>query len=135
MTGTASASATSSTSAAQLIDERIASLGDWRGEVLGRVRRLILATDPAMVEEWKWRTAVWDHAGLVCGAGVFKDHVRLSFFHGATLEDPDGLFNSGLDAKASRAIDVRRGDELDEAAITALVRAAVDSNVSAAGLS
>jgi len=114
----------------QLISAYINNLDDWRGALLARLRKLILQADPEMVEEWKWETPVWSHKGNVVAYGVFKDHVKLNFFKGASLEDPHGLFNAGLEAKASRAIDIYEGDEIDEAALTALIRLAVAHNVS-----
>ena len=111
-----------------LINAQIAELADWRGKMLGRLRKLILKAVPGMTEEWKWGTAVWSKNGLVCAAGAFKDHVKLNFFKGAFLEDPNRLFNSGLGARASRAIDLREGDKVDEAALGDLVRAAATYN-------
>src|ERR1051325_6682210 len=116
------------TTPSQRITNHIAELGGWRGTMLARLRRLILETDPAMVEEWKWGTPVWSHNGNVVAAGAFKDHVKLNFFQGAALEDPHGLFNAGLDAKATRAIDFQAGDTIDESALQELVRAAVAQN-------
>jgi len=115
----------------RLITRKIASLGDWRGEMLARLRDLIHKTDPDIREEWKWGTAVWAHDGMVCSAGTFKDRVKLNFFRGAALDDPEGLFNAGLDAKATRAIDFGETDAIDEAAVSDLVRAAVALNASA----
>ena len=115
-------------SASQQIDDLIAKLGDWRGELLARLRKVILAAAPELTEEWKWGTAVWTSNGLVCSAGAFKDHVKLNFFKGAALEDPKGLFNAGLDAKATRAIDFHVGDAVDAAALKTLIRAAVACN-------
>jgi hypothetical protein len=112
----------------ELIDKQIADLGDWRGKVFARLRKLINATDPEIVEVWKWNTAVWDRDGMVCALGGFKDHVKLNFFKGASLEDPNGLFNAGLDAKATRAIDFHEGDKIDEPALKNLLRAAVAHN-------
>lgn len=114
----------------QLIANQIAELADWRGEVLTRLRQLILEAAPDITEEWKWGTPVWSRNGLVCSAAAFKDHVKLNFFKGASLEDPKGLFNSGLDAKATRAIDFSEGSNIDESALIDLVRAAVAHNVS-----
>ena len=91
--------------ASELIDKQIADLAGWRGDCCTRLRNLIHQADPDIVEEWKWNTAVWSHKGLVCAVGPFKDHVKLNFFRGAALPDPQGLFNAGLDAKATRAID------------------------------
>ena len=112
----------------QLIDNQIAALGDWRGTMLARLRQLILEAVPGITEEWKWDTAVWAHKGLVCAAGVFKDHVKLNFFKGASLQDGQGLFNAGLEAKASRAIDFNEGDDINEPALKDLVRAAAAQN-------
>ncbi|HEX7973910.1 MAG TPA: DUF1801 domain-containing protein [Anaerolineales bacterium] len=114
----------------QLISDQIAELADWRGELLARLRRLIHAAAPEITEEWKWGTPVWSQKGMVCSAAAFKDHVKLNFFKGASLEDPHGLFNAGLDAKATRAIDFTEGGALDEAALKDLVRAAVAYNTS-----
>ena len=116
----------------QHITNQIAELGDWRGQLLARLRKSILAVDPDIVEEWKWDTPVWSHQGNVVSAGVFKDHVKVNFFKGASLPDPHGLFNAGLEAKASRAIDFHEGDKLDEEALKALIRAAVTLNKSSA---
>ena len=115
---------------AQLIDQQIATLGDWRGEMLAHFRILIHAAAPDITEEWKWGTAVYTQQGLVCAASAFKDHAKLNFFKGASLEDPQGLFNAGLEAKATRAIDLHQGDRLQEAALQALIRAAVAFNLS-----
>lgn len=112
----------------QHIDNHINGLSDWRGSLLARLRKLILEASPELTEEWKWDTPVWAHKGNVVAAGVFKDHVKLNFFKGASLEDPHGLFNAGLEAKATRAVDFGEGDEIDEAAIKELVRAAVSYN-------
>ena len=114
----------------QHIDNQIKELTDWRGKLLARVRKLILETAPEITEEWKWGTAVWSCKGNVVAGGVFKDHVKLNFFKGASLKDPKRLFNAGLDAKATRAIDFSEGDDIDESALEALVRAAVAYNVS-----
>jgi hypothetical protein len=115
-------------SASQQITGYIAELADWRGKMLARLRKLILASAPGMTEEWKWGTPVWSSNGNVVAAGVFKDHLKINFFKGASLEDPGGLFNAGLDAKASRAIDLNEGDQLNEAALKALIKAAVAAN-------
>lgn len=112
----------------QLISDQIAELADWRGELLARLRQLIHAAAPGIREEWKWGSPVWSQKGMVCSAAAFKDHVKLNFFKGASLEDPHGLFNAGLDAKATRAIDFTEGGVLDEAALKDLVRAAVAYN-------
>lgn len=114
----------------QLISNQIAGLADWRGEMLARLRKLILEAAPDITEEWKWGTAVWSQNGLVCSVAAFKDHVKLNFFEGASLKDPKGLFNSGLDAKATRAIDFNEGDGIDESALKDLIRAAVVHNIS-----
>ena len=114
----------------QLITNHIAELADWRGEMLARLRKLILEADPEVAEEWKWDTPVWSHKGNVVAAGAFKDHVKLNFFKGAALNDPHGLFNAGLEAKASRAIDFHEGDDINESALKDLVRAAVAHNLS-----
>jgi hypothetical protein len=114
----------------QLITNYIAELGDWRGDTLARLRKLILEADPEIVEEWKWDTPVWSHKGNVVAVGAFKDHIKLNFFKGASLSDPHRLFNAGLEAKASRAIDLHAGDDIDEAAVTELVRAAAAHNLS-----
>ncbi|HEX9440691.1 MAG TPA: DUF1801 domain-containing protein [Roseiflexaceae bacterium] len=108
----------------------IAELADWRGNMLARLRKLILEADSDIAEEWKWDTPVWSHKGNVVAIGAFKDHVKLNFFKGAALNDPRGLFNAGLEAKASRAIDIHEGDGIDEAALQDLVRAAVAHNLS-----
>ena len=115
---------------ARLITRKIASLGDWRGEMLAQLRDLIHKADPDIREEWKWGTAVWAHHGMVCSAGTFKDHVKLNFFRGAAMDDPKGLFNAGLDAKATRAIDFGERDAIDEPAVSDLIRAAVALNAS-----
>ncbi len=111
------------------IDKQIAELADWRGQMFVRLRTLILETDPAITEEWKWDTAVWSHQGLVCAIGTFKKTIKLNFFQGAMLEDPQKLFNAGLDAKKTRAIDFREGDVLNEAALKELISAAVAHNI------
>ncbi len=114
----------------QLIDSQIAELSDWRGEMLAQLRRLVHEAAPDITEGWKWGTAVWSQNGLVCGANAFKDHVKLNFFAGAALKDPKDLFNSGLDAKATRAIDFHEGDDINEAALKDLIQSAVAYNVS-----
>ncbi|NUS60851.1 MAG: DUF1801 domain-containing protein [Lysobacter sp.] len=113
---------------ARLIDERIAELGDWRGEALARMRTIIHAADPDIVEEWKWRVPVWSHDGIVCTGEAYKSHIKLTFAHGAALKDPKQLFNSSLDGNVRRAIDIREGDTVDETALKALIRAAVAHN-------
>jgi hypothetical protein len=122
-------------SESQLVDAKIASLGDWRAEVLGRIRILIRNADPEVVETIKWRkpsnpagVAVWEHAGMLCTGETYKDKVKLTFARGAALDDPSGLFNSSLDGGTRRAIDFREGDVIDEAAFKALIRAAVELN-------
>jgi hypothetical protein len=118
-------------SAAELIDDRIAELGDWRGETLRRIRDLIHDADPAVEETWKWRgTPVWEHDGIICTGETYKAVVKMTFAKGASLEDPAGLFNSSLEGNTRRAIDIREGEEIDGAALKALVRAAVDVNLS-----
>lgn len=115
--------------ASALIDARIAELDDWRGAMLARVRKVIRAADPAIVEEWKWRgTPVWSHDGIVCTGESYKAVVKLTFAHGAALADPKRLFNSSLDGNVRRAIDLHEGDKLDETALKALIRAAVAHN-------
>lgn len=116
--------------ASQLISNQIAGLAGWRGNMLARLRELIHEAAPGITEEWKWGTAVWSQKGNVVAAGAFKDHIKLNFFKGASLEDPQGLFNAGLDAKATRAIDFSEGDEIQEAALKDLIRAAVAHNLS-----
>jgi hypothetical protein len=117
--------------ASRLIDARIRELGDWRGETLARVRGLIRQADPEVVEEWKWRgVPVWSHAGIVCTGETYKRVVKLTFARGASLEDPAGIFNASLEGNTRRAIDIHEGAEIDAAALTALVRAAVALNVS-----
>jgi len=117
--------------ASQLITNQIAELADWRGRMLSQLRKVILESDPDLTEDWKWNTAVWTRSGLVCSAGAFKDHVKVNFFNGASLEDPKGLFNAGLDAKKTRAIDFSERDNIDGSALKDLVRAAVANNLSA----
>ena len=112
----------------QRITNHIASLTDWRGPMLARLRALILDAAPGIVEEWKWDTPVFACKGNVVATGAFKDHVKLNFFKGAALNDPHGLFNAGLDAKAMRAIDIHEGDAIDEPAMQDLIRAAVALN-------
>ncbi len=116
--------------ASQQIDNYINGMTDWRGILLARLRTLILEAAPELAEEWKWDTPVWVYKGNVVAGGVFKDHVKLNFFKGASLPDPKGLFNAGLEAKATRAIDFVEGSPVDEAALKALVRAAVALNTS-----
>ena len=111
-----------------LIDAKIASLGDWRGAMLARIRTVITAAEPAVIEEWKWATPVWSCDGLICTGEVYKKAVKMTFAKGAALADPAGLFNSSLDGNVRRAIDVHEGDTLDETALKALIRAAVALN-------
>jgi hypothetical protein len=119
-------------SPSELISERIAELGDWRGDMLRRVRKLIKEADPEIVEEWKWRgTPVWAHDGIVCTGESYKNVVKLTFAQGASLKDPGGLFNSSLDGNVRRAIDIHEGDKLNEPALKKLIRAAVALNSSA----
>lgn len=125
--------------ASELIDNRIASLGDWRGDTLARLRSLIREADPEIVETVKWRkpsnpagVPVWEHGGIVCTGETYKDKVKLTFARGAALEDPAGLFNASLDGNARRAIDLREGETIDEQAFKALVREAVSLNRSTA---
>lgn len=117
--------------ASQLIDERIAELGDWRGKTFARVRALIHKADPAVVEEWKWRDVpVWSHGGIICTGESYKAVMKMTFAKGAALDDPSGLFNASLDGNTRRAIDLREGDAIDEEALKALIRAAVALNTS-----
>jgi hypothetical protein len=118
-----------SRSPSQLIDARIKELGDWRGELLGRLRRLIKQADPDVVEEWKWRgVPVWSHDGMICTGETYKSVVKMTFARGAALEDPARLFNASLDGNTRRAIDFHEGDTIDETALKALIRAAVALN-------
>ena len=118
-------------SPSKMIDQRIAELDDWRGDVLGRVRALIKKADPDVVEGWKWRgVPTWEHDGIICTGETYKDKVKLTFAKGASLDDPEGLFNSSLDGNVRRAIDIHDGTKLAEKALTALVRAAIDLNTS-----
>jgi hypothetical protein len=120
-------------SPSELIDARIEDLGDWRGEMLSRLRALIKEADPEVAEEWKWRgTPVWSHNGLICTGETYKNVVKMTFAKGASLKDPSGLFNSSLEGNARRAIDFHEGDKVDEKALKALIRAAVALNQSGA---
>jgi hypothetical protein len=120
-------------SPSELIDARIEDLGDWRGEMLSRLRALIKEADPQVAEEWKWGgTPVWSHNGLICTGETYKNVVKMTFAKGASLKDPSGLFNSSLEGNARRAIDFHEGDKLDEEALKALIRAAVALNKSSA---
>jgi hypothetical protein len=122
-------------SPSELIDERIAELGDWRGEMLGRLRALIKEADPDVVEEWKWRgVPTWSHDGLICTGETYKSVVKMTFAKGAALKDPSGLFNSSLEGNTRRAIDLHEGDDLDADAFKELIRAAVALNESSARL-
>lgn len=117
-------------SASELISKRIKELGDWRGKTLQRVRELIKEADPEVVEEWKWMgTPVWSHNGLVCTGETYKNIVKMTFAKGASLEDPSRLFNSSLEGKVRRAIDIHEGDKVNEAALKDLIRAAVSVNL------
>jgi len=117
-------------SASALLDARIKQLGDWRGTTLARVRKLIHDADPDIVEEWKWMgTPVFSHDGIVCTGETYKSVVKMTFAKGAALEDPSGLFNSSLEGKVRRAIDIREGERIDEAALKRLIRAAVALNL------
>jgi hypothetical protein len=123
---------TESKSASKLIDEKIAELGDWRGETLSKMRKLIKEADPDVVEEWKWMgTPVWEYDGIICTGESYKAKVKLTFAKGASLEDPAKLFNSSLDGNVRRAIDILEGDEIDADAFKALIRAAIALNTSA----
>ena len=118
-------------SPSRMIDARIRELGDWRGEMLARVRTLIKQADPDVVEEWKWRgVPVWEHDGIICTGETYKAVVKMTFAKGASLEDPSGLFNSSLEGNTRRAIDIHEGDRIDEKALKALIRAAVALNTS-----
>jgi hypothetical protein len=115
--------------ASRLIDKRIKSLADWRGETLARMRGLILASDPQIIEEWKWMgTPVWSRGGIICTGESYKAAVKLTFHKGASLPDPAGLFNASLEGNARRAIDIKEGETVDAGAFTALVRAAIELN-------
>jgi len=119
-------------SASELISKRIAALGDWRGQTLGRMRKLIKEADPDVVEEWKWMgTPIWSHDGIICTGESYKSIVKLTFIKGASLEDPAHLFNSSLEGNARRAIDIHEGEEVDASAFKALIRRAVALNRSA----
>ena len=121
-----------SKSPSQLIDARVKELGDWRGEMLGRLRTLIKEADPDVVEEWKWGGPVWSHDGLICTGEAYKNVVKMTFAKGAALKDPSRLFNSSLEGNTRRAIDFREGEKIDEKALKTLVRAAVTLNTSTA---
>src|ERR1700682_4133602 len=112
----------------ELVDKQIAELADWRGDMFADLRTLIHEADPDITEEWKWSTGVWTHNGMVCSVGAFGDHLKINFFQGAALADPQKLFNAGLDAKKTRAIDLYDGDKIDEQFLQDLIRAAVAFN-------
>ena len=115
----------------RLIDARIKELGDWRGEMLGRLRSLVKEADPEVVEEWKWRgVPVWEHAGIICTGETYKNVVKMTFAKGASLKDPSGLFNASLEGNTRRAIDFHEGDKINETALKALLCAAVALNTS-----
>jgi hypothetical protein len=122
------------TNASKKLDEKIAELADWRGKTLGKVRAIINEADPEIVEEWKWvkatnpGTPVWSHDGIICTGETYKNVVKLTFFKGASLDDPSGLFNSSLDGKVRRAIDIKEDDDIDEAALKDLIRQAAALN-------
>ena len=119
------------TSASEHIDERIRELGDWRGQMLGRLRRLVKEADPEVVEEWKWRgVPVWSHAGIICTGETYKSVVKMTFAKGAALKDPSKLFNSSLEGNTRRAIDFHEGEKINEAALKGLIRDAVALNAS-----
>jgi hypothetical protein len=123
-------------SPSQLIDAKVKDLGDWRGTTLAKMRSLIKEADPEVVEEWKWRKAtnpgvpVWSHSGMICTGETYKSVVKLTFAKGASLDDPSGLFNSSLDGNVRRAIDIHEGEQIDEKAFVALIRAAISVNES-----
>ena len=123
------------TDASKRIDERIRELGDWRGQTLGKVRRIIREADPDVIEEWKWAkatspgTPVWSHNGGICTGETYKNVVKLTFFKGAALNDPSGLFNSSLEGKVRRAIDIKEDDQIEEGALKNLIREAVELNL------
>jgi hypothetical protein len=119
-------------SPSQHIDARIKELGDWRGEMLARIRSIIKQADPGVAEEWKWRgVPVWEHDGIICTGETYKAVVKMTFAKGASLDDPSGLFNSSLEGNTRRAIDIHEGDKINEKALKALIRAAVELNISA----
>lgn len=120
--------------ASQLIDAKIEALGDWRGEMLGRLRAIIREADPEVVEEWKWRgVPVWSRGGIICTGETYKEVVKMTFARGASLPDPSGLFNASLEGNTRRAIDIRDGETIDPEALKALIRAAAALNMSKAG--
>jgi len=130
--GTTPAGVPEDASPSQFIDARIEELGGWRGATLSRLRGIIRDADPDVVEEWKWRNPVWSHDGIICTGEAYKTTVKMTFPKGAALDDPSGLFNSSLEGNTRRAIDVREGEEIDEDALKALIRAAVALNESKA---
>ena len=135
-TGVKKSGSTKGKSPSRLIDARIKELGDWRGKMLSRLRALVKEADPGVIEEWKWRgVPVWSHDGIICTGETYKSVVKMTFAKGAALKDPSGLFNSSLEGNTRRAIDVHEGDKIDEAALKALVRAAVALNKAKAGCS
>ncbi len=113
----------------ELINKRIKELGDWRGRTLNKIRELIKDADPEIVEEWKWETPVWSHNGLICTGEAYKNVVKMTFSKGASLKDPDGLFNASLDGNVRRAIDIHEGESINEVAMKNLIRAAVELNL------
>jgi hypothetical protein len=128
--GTSSSGPKRGEEASKLIDGKIKELGDWRGKTLEKVRRLIKQADPEVVEEWKWMgTPVWSHSGDICTGETYKSVVKLTFAKGASLEDPSGLFNSSLDGKVRRAIDIHEGEKINEAALKGLIREALVLNL------
>jgi len=128
---TSSATKADSASPSKMIDGRIKELGDWRGEMLGRIRALIKEADPDVTEEWKWRgVPVWEHDGIICTGETYKAVVKMTFAKGAALDDPSGLFNSSLEGNVRRAIDFHEGAKINEKALKALIRAAVELNAS-----
>ena len=122
------ASTPSKSDASKRITAYITAHDDWRGPMLAKIRKVVLGAVPGIAEEWKWGTPVWTQNGLVCAASAFKGHVKINFFKGASLEDPKGLFNAGLDAKAMRSIDFHQGDKIDAAGLAGLVKEAVAIN-------
>src|SRR5579862_3100449 len=131
VTGMKKAAARREKSPSQLIDARIEELGDWRGKILARLRALVKQADPAVIKEWKWRgVPVWSHDGMICTGETYKSVVKMTFAKGAALEDPARLFNSSLEGNTRRAIDFHEGEEIDEKALTNLLRAAVRLNTS-----
>ena len=116
-------------SASAQIDERIQSLGDWRGKMLATLRAIVRQADPEIVEEWKWENPVWSHEGLICTGETYRDHVKMTFAKGASLKDPSRLFNSSLEGNVRRAIDIHQGERIDAAALKSLIRAAVMLNL------